>query len=627
MLIAMACRADAAPGNFDPTFGLGGKVLPQVRRYGEAHAVVLQPDGKIIAAGARTVGSVVARYHPDGTVDRSFGNDGLVDGQLGSGIIDAALQPDGKLVVVATGEIVCCTAEILVARYDADGTLDPTFGSGGVVAQDLFGENVARAVALQPDGKIVVGGFHRASSDDFTLRRLNPDGSADASFGSSGQVVTTIASGSGRDVVETVAVQPDGKIVAAGFAFTGTRDDLALARYDPDGSLDATFGVGGTLTTAIGSYRTVAEDVVLQPDGKIVAVGWAEDNPSLRTFALARYLADGTLDAGFGGAGTVATPSGAWSNAAVLQPDGKLVVAGVWMTGGYDFALARYDIDGSLDPGFGSGGSVTAPIGGSSSAQAVVLQPDGKIVAAGLSDDPPFGFHELALARFHGGATPACGVDGDGDGVCDAIDNCALIANPTQANGDADALGDACDPCTNRVATRQDRVSLKLTKLLPPGTDDRVTFKGTFRFVPGALDPVANGVRFLVADSTGATPIDMSIPGGAYDPGTRVGWSAKGNGTAWTYQTAGSSLPPIGGIQTVRLRTGVGVPQRIKVTLKGKDGSYPIDPGNLPLVGTLVFETPLATSGQCVEASFWAAPPPASPRCEQSGGGQTVKCG
>ncbi len=217
--------------------------------------------------------------------------------------------------------------------------------------------------------------------------------------------------------------------------------------------------------------------------------------------------------------------------------------------------------------------------------------------------------------------------DSDGDTVCDALDNCVAIANPSQTNGDGDALGDACDPCNNIVPTGQEKAKLSLSKLLAPPNDDKVSFKGYFTNVPGAptIDPVANGMRFLITDSTGSTPVDVTIPGGVYDVAAKSGWKVNGSGTSWTYKNAGTVVPLINGIQKMQLKAVTSVPGKYKFGVKGKNGSYPINPANLPLVGTIVIDVPYAATGQCGEAQFPAAPP-ARPSCVSVSGGKTVKC-
>jgi hypothetical protein len=234
------------------------------------------------------------------------------------------------------------------------------------------------------------------------------------------------------------------------------------------------------------------------------------------------------------------------------------------------------------------------------------------------------------LAETCTGASAACPADTglpdtDGDGACDAIDNCSAIPNPSQANADGDALGDACDPCTNLVPTSQDKAKLTLSKILAPAADDKLSFKGFFLNVPTTptIDPVTNGLRVLVTDSTGLTPIDLTVPPGAYDTVTKTGWKTNGASTAWTFKTTNTTL--VGGITKAQLKAVPSVPGKYKFAFKGKNGSFAVDTANLPLVGTVVIDVPYATTGQCGEASFPAAPP-AKPSCSIAGAGSVVKC-
>jgi hypothetical protein len=217
--------------------------------------------------------------------------------------------------------------------------------------------------------------------------------------------------------------------------------------------------------------------------------------------------------------------------------------------------------------------------------------------------------------------------DSDGDTVCDVEDNCQTIANPTQDNGDGDSLGDACDPCTNIAPTAQEKAKLTLTKLQAPANDDKLSFASFFTNVPSAptIDPVANGVRFVIVDSTGDTPVDVTIPGGAYDAATRSGWKANGSGTSWTYKNSGAVVPLANGITKVAIKAITKTPGKYRTQVKGKNGNYPVNPANLPIVPTIVIDPPFASSGQCGEAMF-PATPPSKPSCAVVSGGKTVKC-
>ncbi len=217
--------------------------------------------------------------------------------------------------------------------------------------------------------------------------------------------------------------------------------------------------------------------------------------------------------------------------------------------------------------------------------------------------------------------------DTDSDTVCDADDNCQSVANPSQANNDSDPLGDACDPCTNIAPTVQSKSKLQLTKVLAPANDDKLTFSSYFTGMPSAptINPLANGARFLIIDDTGAIPVDVTIPGGAYNSVTKVGWKVNGSNTSFTYKNAGTSVPLINGINKVQVKTYPSTPGKVKTQVKGKNGTYAINPANLPLVGTIVIDVPFASTGQCGEAMFPLAPP-AKPSCIALSGGNTVKC-
>jgi len=242
--------------------------------------------------------------------------------------------------------------EVSVARYNTDGSLDTSFGGDGRVTTNFTGtDDRAMAVVIQSDGKVVVAGAAGAYRD-FALVRYNPDGTRDSSFGSRGTVTTSFTLGGCCEFATSVAVQVDGKIVAAGVP----ADDIAfaLARYETDGSLDSTFGEDGMVTTDfltrhdLGHVGGWARGVAIQADGKIVAAGGsAVGSGGDSEFALARYMPDGSLDPAFGGDGRVTTE---WTInddddafALAIQADGKIVAAGTAAYFGPDatFALAR----------------------------------------------------------------------------------------------------------------------------------------------------------------------------------------------------------------------------------------------------------------------------------------------
>jgi uncharacterized delta-60 repeat protein len=298
----------------------------------------------------------------------------------------------------------------------APGDLDETFGMGGRVTTDIAAGgsssmDIVADAAQQSDGKIVVAGTsYFVGGPAMVVARYNPDGSLDESFGAGGWVGSDF---DGRPATAgDVAVQPDGKIVVGGRVVTGQfTSDFALVRYESNGTLDTSFGAGGEVTTDFGTGGNAVEAVTLQPDGKIVAGGWSSVTGVGNEWALARYNTDGTLDGSFGTGGLVITDIIQSILDLALQPDGKIVAAGY---GSDDWALARYHPDGSPDATFGVGGKVSTDWGGSDAIFSAAVQPDGKIVVAGdsLSYTAPF------TAKFMLGRYDAAGVlDGSfGDG-------------------------------------------------------------------------------------------------------------------------------------------------------------------------------------------------------------------
>jgi len=440
--------AGAAPGDLDQTFGVGGKVVSSFASGTDAFALVLQPDGKVVAAGSAWNGTasefVLARYDTGGALDAGFGTDGMVTTLVSADTTGASalvLQPDGKLVAAGTAwtDADYGDSDFALVRYNANGSLNLNFGSGGKVITPVGSsyDSVA-ALVLQPDGKLVAAGaaYNGTTTHDFALVRYNANGSLDTTFGTGGRVTTPV--GIDSTGASALVLQPDGKLVAAGQASTGATYDFVLVRYNANGTLDASFGTGGAVTTPVGVGYDAVSSLVVQPDGKLVAAGYTATGATY-AFALVRYHADGTLDAGFGVEGAVVTRVGVdrnYASALVLQPDGKLVAAGYTEPVDNDFALVRYNTDGSLDTTFGTGGKVITPIGSEyDGASSLVLQPDGKLVAAGYASGSAE--DDFALVRYLG---QVCG-----DGIISAPEPCDAGA----AGGTAGACCTAaCQPVT-----------------------------------------------------------------------------------------------------------------------------------------------------------------------------------
>lgn len=455
LVSAMVGRpAFAAEGMLDPSFDADGWVTTEVPLgsgvSSSATSVVVQPDGKIVAGGVSNNNSLtevpadfgLVRYLPDGSLDVAFGNGGIVTtnfwtstvaGQSNDTLVKVLLQPDGKILAAGTTTSLEFSTrirqfpippgpngsnDIALARYNPDGSLDTTFGTGGLVRTRVSEATAQRiyGAALQPDGRIVVAGLvytvvptsqlsTTPEDGQFLVARYLPDGTLDASFGTGGFVQTDFG---GFESVTDLVITPDGKIIAVGDSWPLRSGpgldpgDFVLARYDQNGRLDPSFGSGGQVRNDLSNGGLdAANSVVLLADGKILVGGSA----GASGMVLVRYNEDGALDAGFGNGGVIAGTAGRLINDLALQPDGKIVATGP-LAGGGSFGLLRFNADGSLDPAFGRGGTAIADRPANLSfayAVALALQDDGGIVVAGAST--PSATPEMTrftLARFVG---------------------------------------------------------------------------------------------------------------------------------------------------------------------------------------------------------------------------------
>ena len=279
----LTAAAQAAPGDLDGSFGPGGTVTTDFGTAAAAHAVAPALNGKFVAAGGAGSDFAIARYQPDGTPDTSLDSDGRLTTDFGGQ--DAAngvvVQPNGKIVAVGVSD-----GDFALVRYKGGGNLDPSFGE---VTTDVGGTDVAMDVVRLADGRFVVAG---GSDQDFAVVRYSFKGDPDSTFGTQGTVVTDVG---GNDRAEAAAVQSDGRVVVAG----RSGSDFALARYNTNGSLDASFDGDGLVTTDFGGGQDAAFDLAIQPDGKIVVTGTTAQGGS-SDFALARYNPDGSLDVNSG---------------------------------------------------------------------------------------------------------------------------------------------------------------------------------------------------------------------------------------------------------------------------------------------------------------------------------------
>jgi uncharacterized delta-60 repeat protein len=349
-----------ADGSLDTSFDADGIATTAIGAEGDfAESMALQSDGKILAAGASYNGATneiaVVRYNTNGSLDTTFGTAGAdgIDGVVTTSIGDTSAsafsitqQIDGKIVVAgASGN------QFVLVRYNADGSLDTSFDADGIVTTAIGSGALVNSITLQSDGKIVAAGYSSTNIDNisvFTVARYNTNGSLDTTFGTAGadgiDGVVTTSIGVVNAVANSIKLQSDGKIVAAGVSYTGAGNDIALVRYNADGSLDTSFDADGIVTTAFGNANDV-NSVALQSDGKIVAAGYSNVGGNY-DFAVVRYNANGSLDTSFGEDGVVTTDVGNHDQIAMsvaIQSDGKIVAAGYsYSTNGYEVEVVRY---------------------------------------------------------------------------------------------------------------------------------------------------------------------------------------------------------------------------------------------------------------------------------------------
>lgn len=354
-----------------------------------------------------------------GSLDPSFDTDGKVTTPIGGSDdfgFASVQQLDGK-IIVAGYSYNGLDNDFALARYNTDGSLDNSFDIDGRLTFDFGSSNDAiSCVIVQADGKIIAAGSSdNGSGFDFALVRFNTDGSFDNTFDLDGKLTTSF--GSSDDGCYSAVLQPDGKIIAVGFSISGSDENFAIARYNANGSLDNSFDSDGKLTTGFLVNSTdYIMSVVLQPDGKILVAGTSDSDGSL-DFALARYNVDGSLDVSFDADGILTTDftfSSDNGNSIILQPDGKILVSGYSFTATQnDFALARYNNNGSLDNSFNIDGKILLDFGGSDDYSiSMALQPDGKILLGGCSNI--IVDYDFALVRYDSTGNLDTSFDGDG---------------------------------------------------------------------------------------------------------------------------------------------------------------------------------------------------------------------
>lgn len=387
--------------SLDPTFGTNGKVITSFGNQAIPQKTVIQSDGKAVVVG-RVLNSsnngdwAIVRYEANGSLDMSFGNNGIILKDFGGhyayhddflkGVI---LQPDGKIVVGGSSTVSSENKpRWTLARYDLNGNIDTSFGTNGIVITTIrngYSIEYITDLILQPDNKIVAVGVSHTGDTDVALARYNPDGTLDNTFGGGDGIVTTSIGGS-NDRGGYLAIQPDSKIVVLGTFDVGGHDEVFIARYNENGDLDSAFGSGGKVIDRYGFHNGV-DGLILDTNGKIMVAGGVVNHDAGNTY-VARYNSNGSLDGSFGGGKIIPFPVGTFGvRSILLQADGKILLGGVLVVNGnYDLGLKQLNPNGTIDTTFGDNGSFSTPIGqANEEIYTMALQTDGKIVAAGYT--------------------------------------------------------------------------------------------------------------------------------------------------------------------------------------------------------------------------------------------------
>jgi len=614
-------------GALEPSFGPAGKVVTPLMSLGECTCVLARTDGTLIAIGyAQTPqnvrGCLEVRYHSNGSLDTAFGQDGQMVhsmGALGGNVSTACLGNAGKVVAAGSmlfydvgdfaivrmtasggtdegfrggisarqtggvdsplksaiqsgGRVLACggissggSSRMGVVRYDSSGQADASFGSQGVAAVDfgVSGSSIGRSLAVMSDDKVIVVGSS-GSQDQFAVARFLANGVLDNTFGSGGRVRTSV--GTATESAYDVALLANGKILVAGTARNGSNNDFALVRYLSNGTLDAQFGIGGKVLTAVGPGDDHANSMVVQPDGKIILAGRASTETDA-DFALVRYNADGSLDETFGTGGKIMTPVGAgWDQGVevVLQPDGKILLAGNSSQVPYqgvaqDMGFVRYLPDGALDPAFGNGGKVLRQVGLTSSMTSLSLQADGRVVVVGRATSPlgervPFG---MLVMRMEDDGSLDTGFGDNGAVVTHILGSGTAGLDVVSANDGAiqilGAVSNSPSPTAWLLARYQMGPLLPVLATLPPQNIFTVesTLRGevnpngsatTVQFEYGTSTAFGHSASIVLTPADGAQWQSVSSLVQSLTPNTTYHYRLKATNAAGTRSTASSSF-------------------------------------------------------------------------------------
>lgn len=429
-----AGTVDVSYGDFGNGFAIT-QISPN--HYSQTSGIAIQQDGKCVLVGhTNSAGAykdmVLVRYDTDGSLDLSFGNNGIVI----VGVSDVSeygnaiqIQSDGKIIVAGHNYSLYGLTDERVWRFNEDGTPDVTFGNAGSVTTDIGNmDNIAEACVIQPDGKIVTGGY---AGDRFVVVRYNSNGTIDYSFGTNGFAILGMEYY--MSFVKAIDLQNDGKIVVAGMSFDGNNPIFTIARFTENGELDVTFGELGVSKIKVGYGNDYSTKLKVLKNGKILVGGhtWITNDPFLKyDVALVQLDENGNPDISFGNNGIVKTNIVNGENYCkgfTIQPDGKIIVAGEYVDyKTYNIFAVRYLEDGTVDNSFGNNGiAIYDVVGQEDQASGVVLQQDGKIVISGSTSPDMDNIHFFAL-RLHNDVNIGTNLD--------FIDNVKIYPNPASDN-------------------------------------------------------------------------------------------------------------------------------------------------------------------------------------------------
>jgi uncharacterized delta-60 repeat protein len=402
-------RIAPAAGGLDPTFGTGGTVATPIGPGDDTgFSVAIDSIGRIVVAGRTFNGSdsdfAVARYTIDGTLDTSFDGDGVATTPIGAaGDFGQCVVIDALDRIILVGQSDSGTdLDFAIVRYNTDGSLDTSFDDDGK-ATIAFGpgNDYGTCVTVDPDGRIVVAGYiSNGSNFDVGIARLNGDGTLDTTFSGDGQATRDIVGTD--DFVASVITDDLRRVIVTGSAFNGSNHDELVARFNSDGTPDNTFGSSGWISTIIGPSDEGGTTVAIDASGRIVVGGRTFNGGNFDLF-LIRHNSDGTRDSTFGGNGIVVTAIGTgqdYGERVLIDGVGRVLLAGTSSNGSnLDLALVRYNPNGSLDTSFDVDGKVTTPIGsGDDFGQGMAIDNHGRIVVGGVASDG--GNWDFGVARY-----------------------------------------------------------------------------------------------------------------------------------------------------------------------------------------------------------------------------------